>query len=171
MKLRHTAALALVGWYLMVPSPSCAAGSSAGSVDVRRPPIYAASGKSEAPGRQGSDDPQLRDEIENEWYLMCPPFTSETPGVDLSAPFTQWRMGTHWPNRVVCEHQRTGLAQNADRWICSHKETFRSAATAAQHCRCFSSSDPRLDKEWVRKVKQGYLEQLYQHGLLKTPPE
>lgn len=151
MKLRHAAALALVGWYLLMPSPSCAAGEN-----------------SEAPSAH-SDDSQLRDEIEHEWYVMCPPFTTKPLGVDLSAPFTQWGLATHWPNRDVCEKQRAGAAHSADQWATSEKENMRVAATALQHCRCFSSNDPRLDRKFVRKLKQFYLEQLYREGLLNEP--
>jgi len=172
MKPSHAAALALVGWYLMVPSPSCAAGSSAGSVDVKAARIYAANENSEAPGAKGSDDSQLRDEIEHEWYVMCPPFTTKPLGVAVSAPFTEWRLGTHWPDREMCEKQRAGGARIAtDEFATSEKETLRVAATALQHCRCFSSNDPRLDQKFVRKLKHFYLEQLYRQGLLKGPPK
>jgi len=172
MKPRCAAALALVGWYLMVPSPSRAAGGSPGSVDVKAARIYAASENSEAPGAQGSDDSQLRGEIENEWYVMCPPFTTKPLGIDASAPFTQWRLATHWLNRDECEKNRAGAAQIAAHSLAtSDKETLRVAATELQHCRCFSSNDPLLDQKFVRKSKDFYLEQLYHEGLLKRPPK
>ena len=164
MNFRHAAALALVGWYLLfVPSPSCAAGGSAGSVEVKAARIYAAGENSEATGSQGSDDSQFRDEIEHEWYVMCPPFTTKPPGVAVSAPFTQWRLGTYWPNRDVCEKHRAGAARIAmDKFATSEKETLRVAAM--QHCRCFSSNDPRLDQKFVRKLKDFYFERLYREG-------
>ena len=169
MKPRHAAALALVGWYLMVPLPSRAAGGLPGSVDVKAGRIYAAS---EALGAQDNDDSQIRDEIEHEWYLMCPPFTTKPPGVAANAPFPQWRLGTHWPNREVCEKQRASAARIAmDKFATSEKENLRVAAAALQHCLCFSSNDPRLDQTFVRKLKDFYLEEDYRHGLLKRPPK
>lgn len=147
MRLRKAAALVLMGWYLSVPLPSCAAGA------------------------QGSDDSQLRDEIEHEWYVMCPPLTTTPPGVAVSAPFTQWRLGTHWPNRDVCEEQRAGAARAGDKFATSEKETLRVAGIALQHCRCFSSDDPRLDQTFVRRLKDFYLEEDYRHGLIKRPPK
>jgi hypothetical protein len=149
MNLRHRAALALVGWYLMVPSPSSAAGGS------------------KAPSGQDSADSQIRDEIENEWYDMCPPFT-DPPGVAVDAPFTKWEMATHWPNRQECEEDRAGVAKLASEH--SDKES-RVVMTAAQHCLCFSSNDPRLDQKSVRDIKDDYLDQAYREGLLKRPPK
>jgi len=148
MRPRHAAALALVGWYLMVSSPSCAAGGGP------------------------RDDSQVRGEIENEWYLMCPPFTSKPSGVAVNAPFTQWRLGTHWPDREVCEKQQAGVAQLAtDKFATSADEHLRTAAIAMQHCLCFSSNDPRLDQKSVRETKDEYLDQAYREGLLKRPPK
>jgi hypothetical protein len=63
MKGRHAAALAVMGWYLMVLSPPCTAGCSPRSVDVKAARTYAASENGEATGAQGGDDSQLRDEI------------------------------------------------------------------------------------------------------------
>ena len=171
MKLRHSAALVLMGSYLMLPSLSSAAGSVARNADVKTARIYGASENSEAPDAQGNDDSQVRDEIEHEWYLMCPPFTTKPPGVAVNAPFTQWKLGTHWPNRDVCEKQRAGVAQTAGQWATSEKEYRRAAATAMQHCLCFSSNEPRLDQKFVRKLKDFYLEEDYRHGLLKRPPK
>jgi hypothetical protein len=56
VKLRHAAALVPMGWYLMLPSPSLAAGGSLESVDLKATRIYAANENSEAPGAKGSDD-------------------------------------------------------------------------------------------------------------------
>jgi hypothetical protein len=154
MKLRHASALALVGWYLMVPSPSCAAGGS------------------QTHRGQESNDSQVRGEIENEWYLMCPPFTSKPSGVAVNAPFTQWRLGTHWPDREACEKQRAGVAQLAmEKFATSADEHLRTASIAMQHCLCFSSNDQRLDQKSVRETKDEYLDQAYREGLLKSPPK
>jgi hypothetical protein len=152
MNLRHAASLAFVGWYLMVPSPSCTAGGS------------------QAPGGQDIHDSKIRDEIENEWYLMCPPFTTNPLGVSVSARLNQWRLLTHWPNREACEKQRSGVARIAtNEFATSEKETLRVAATAMLHCLCYSSNDPRLDQTFVRKLKDFYLEEDCRHGVLKQP--
>jgi hypothetical protein len=146
MNLRHAAALALVGWYLMVPSPSCAAGSS------------------QTPTGQDSKDSQVRDEIDHEWYEMCPPFSTKPPGFAVTAPFTQWEMETHYPNRDLCEQARNGAAGIAT-------DAHSDMAAVLQRCRCFSSNDPRLDQKSVREIKQDYLNQAYREGLLKRPPK
>ena len=173
MKLLHAAALALVGWFLMVPSPSRAAGDSAGSVDVKAARIYAAGENSEALGAKGSGASQLRDEIEHEWYVMCPPFRTKPFGVAVSAPFTQWDLETHYPNREMCEKRRAAAARMpTEDFPSSAKETLRATVTAMQHCRCFSSNDPRLDQKFVRRFKDFYLEAtLSRRGLLKRPPK
>lgn len=120
----------------------------------------------ETPGAQGSNDSQLRDEIEeieHEWYVMCPPLTTNPADVAASAPFTQWRLGTHWPNRETCERQRAAVARLVTRRI-ANSENERVHIAAMQHCRCFSSNDPRLDQKFVRKLKHFYLEELYREG-------
>ena len=146
MNPSHVAALALVGWYLMVPSPSCAAGSS------------------QTPTGQDSKDSQVRDEIDHEWYEMCPPFTTKAPGVAVSAPFTKWRISTHSLNRDACEKELAGPAF-------ANPKLPKEVVIALQHCRCFSSNDPRLDQKSVRELKQFYLEEAYREGLLKRPPK
>ena len=180
MNLRHAAALALVGWYLMVPSRSCTAGSSAGSVDVKAARVYAAGENSEAPGAQGSGGSQLRDEIEHEWYVidhewyvMCPPFATKPLGVAVSAPFTQWDLETRYPNREMCEKRRAAAARMlTEEFPTPAKETLRATVTKMQHCRCFSSNDPRLDQKFVRRIKDFYLlATLSRRGLLKMPPK
>jgi len=173
MRLRHAAALVLMGWFLVVPSPSRAAGGLRGSVDVKAPRIYAASENSEAPGAQDNDASQVRDEIEHEWYVMCPPFRTKPFGVAVSAPFTQWDLETHYPSREMCEKRRAAAARMpTEDFPTSAKETLRATVTAMQHCRCFSSNDPRLDQKFVRRFKDFYLEAtLSRRGLLKRPPK
>jgi hypothetical protein len=151
MNLRHAAALAIVGWVLMMPSPSCTAGDS------------------QAPSGQDNHDSQIRDEIENEWYLMCPPFTSNPLGVDVDAPFNRWKQFTHSPNHDECEKQRDrSLKAQALRRTPAR---YRPAVTALEHCRCFSSNDSRLDQKSVREIKDLYLDEAYRDGLLKQPPK
>ena len=106
----------------------------------------------------------MRDEIDHEWYEMCPPFSTKPPGFAVTAPFTQWEMETHYPNRDLCEQARTGAAGIAT-------DAHSDMAAVLQRCRCFSSNDPRLDQKSVREIKQDYLNQAYREGLLKRPPK
>ena len=92
MNLRHAAALALVGWYLMVPLPLRADGPIAvpGTADVET----------------------------GLWYLMIAPTNDSAPTCndcavpfDLTRPLTDWRIQQAFPTEHECLDHRPGNAE------------------------------------------------------------
>ena len=92
MILRHAAAFALVGWYLMAP-----------------PPVRAAGGCDHVGGPMDPVDCDGEAVPGTLWYLMSPPLVPFTFGEshsDLAAPLSRWMTDGTYPTKQECDEKR-----------------------------------------------------------------
>jgi hypothetical protein len=120
MKLPHAAALALVGWYLMLALP-----------------VRAASGCDHAGGAQ---DPVECDGIAvpgTLWYLMSMPLAPLTSGMsrgDPDAPLSRWTIDGTYPTKEECDAYRLWLF-----WEQTNRRQYIPPDTPG--LRCLSTDD------------------------------
>jgi hypothetical protein len=137
MNLRHAAALALVGWYLIVPTRAAACGWY-----LLKPPV-----------RQGvtdetivRDNPGLKSATQQELHEIAPEYMG-----DWDAPLGNWEHEGSFDTAAGCEAAQTLLIK----WGKAQEPEFRRkypngypslGTTLMRASRCIASDDPRLAK-------------------------
>ena len=133
MKPRHVAALALVGWYLMVPLPLRADGPIAvpGTADVET----------------------------GLWYLMMAPTNDSAPTCndcevpfDRTRPLSQWRVYQAFPTKHECLDHPPGNAE--DFQLCRHRRYAPQGKTGPNPLVLYDGAVPASFTQRVRLYEE-----------------
>ena len=83
------------------------------------------------------------------WYLMMPPATNSSIGIDLGAPLSDWVMVESFDSARECkaahaDMMKGNLVGKAPQNATVTERKRAAIALSIRHARCIASDDPRL---------------------------